>query len=353
MYLNRGRAKSNSLSDHRGTLTASSKTRNKRILTESANSEARLKANETYYMKGDHATLEREEQVFTRTAQQLSGNNFGHHQEGGCCCADCECGRHLCKFNVIKPGFTKKTVYRRSYYKQKPVRNEVNHDKEYDRLRGPHLDMKSTYSEGFKATKPDDLSRPHPEDLLHPHGPAQQITSYGHQFPGFHGDNQYVKPTDRHAIAYFPLRGKSTYSQAYVQKPPAKDDYTYIPDQLRTGSQWLGRTTYGELYSQPNSAYFAKKVKVVEERRHNPDDSLQYRNYATMQEGPAIKRSSRRSRTRSVRPRSSSRLEGREPSPHLRPILQRTVTSRHFRRSSTPSPTRSTRMSDLILLTDK
>jgi len=57
--------------------------------------------------------------------------------------------------NVIRPGFTKKTVYKRSYYKQTPIENVVNHDKEYDRLKGPHLDLGSTYTEGFKSVKGD------------------------------------------------------------------------------------------------------------------------------------------------------------------------------------------------------
>lgn len=277
MFLNRVRTKSNSVSAPRATFTAKSKNRS-RMLTESANSEPKFDANSaTYYMKDDYETCERENQAFTRTAEQLTNNNFSHHHQDNCCCKSCECGRHLCKFNVVKPGFTKKTIYRRSYYKQKAIKNVVNHDKEYERLKGPHLDMKSTYSEGFKPVKGDELTRPHPEDLLHPHGPAQQITSYSHQFPGFRGDNQYVKPTDRHAIAYFPLRSKSTYSNEYVKKEWRKDDYTYIPDQLRTGSNWFGTTTYSNFYNQPNRDYFAKKVKIVEKREENPNYSLQYR----------------------------------------------------------------------------
>jgi hypothetical protein len=35
------------------------------------------------------------------------------------------------------------------------------------------------------------------------------------------------------------------YSGEYVNKKITKDDYTYIPDQLKTGSNWFGRTTYG------------------------------------------------------------------------------------------------------------
>jgi len=49
--------------------------------------------------------------------------------------------------------------------------------------------------------------------LLHPAGPSLQLTSYTTEFPGFRGDNQYVKPTNKHAIGYFPLRSKTTYSK--------------------------------------------------------------------------------------------------------------------------------------------
>lgn len=159
-----------------------------------------------------------------------------------------------------------------------------------------------------------------------------------------------MKLTDRHAIGYFPLRGKSTYSDAYVEKPHQKDDYTYIPDQLRTGTHWFGRTTYGELYSQPGKDYFAKKVKVVEKRKDDPnDESLQYRNSITTQ-APATKKSSSRSKIHSVRPRSSSRHAARAYIVPPNPILPRTVISRLCRRTSMRFLTPSTRMSDLILL---
>lgn len=159
-----------------------------------------------------------------------------------------------------------------------------------------------------------------------------------------------MKPTDRHAIAYFPLRGKSTYSDAYVGKPHKKDDYTYIPDQLRTGTHWFGRSTYGELYSQPGKDYFVKKVKVVEKRKDDPNDgSLQYRNSITTQ-GPATRRSSSRSKTPCALPRSSSRLLGRAYTVLPNRISQRIVISRLFRRTSMRLPTPSTRVPDLILL---
>jgi hypothetical protein len=62
----------------------------------------------------------------------------------------------------------------------------------------------------------------------------------------------------------------------YVRKDPLKDDYTYIPDQLKTGQNWFGKSTYGEFFNNPNPEYFAKKVSVVEKLEGNPDYSRQY-----------------------------------------------------------------------------
>lgn len=94
---------------------------------------------------------------FNKTASKLLDSNFDHHHEQNCICSDCKCGRHLCKLNVIKPDLTKNTIYQKSFYEQKAIPNVVNHDKEYDRLQGPHLDMNSTYREGFRGDNGDNL----------------------------------------------------------------------------------------------------------------------------------------------------------------------------------------------------
>ena len=214
--------------------------------------------------------------IFNKTASKLSNTNFSHHNADKCVCADCNCGRHLCKMHVIKPDLTKNTIYQRSFYEQSAIPNIVNHDKEYDRLQGPHLEMWSTYTNGFTGNKGDNIERPHPEDLLHSNGPCPQLSSYSSQFPGYRGDNQYVKPTDRHTRGYFPLRSRSTYANEYIKKDPKKEDYKYIPDQLKTGYNWFGKTTYGDFFSNPNPEYFAKKVKIVEKKEDNPDFSRQY-----------------------------------------------------------------------------
>lgn len=85
-----------------------------------------------------------------------------------------------------------------------------------------------------------------------------------------------MKPTDKHSRGYFPLRSKSTYNKEFHNKKPKKDDYTYYPDQLKTGYDWLGKTTYGDFFGNPNPEYMAKKVKVLEKKEDNPDFSRQY-----------------------------------------------------------------------------
>lgn len=136
--------------------------------------------------------------------------------------------------------------------------------------------MNSTYLEGFNGKRGDKLERPHPEDLLHSGGPGTQLTSYSSGFPGHKMSNQYVKPTDNHIRGHFPLRSKSTYANEFVKKDPKKDDYTYIPDQLKTGSNWLGKTSYGSFFGSPNPEYMAKPYKNIEKLNVNPDFKNQY-----------------------------------------------------------------------------
>lgn len=79
-------------------------------------------------------------------------------------------------------------------------------------------------------------------------GPSPFLTTYKSLFPGHKGPNQYIKPTDRHTRDNFPLRSKSTYAENYVNKAPKKDDYKYFNDQLKTGGNWYGKTTYGGFF---------------------------------------------------------------------------------------------------------
>ena len=191
-------------------------------------------------------------------------------------CHQCGCKRHQCHWKIVKPEMTKNSIYQRSYFPKEVIENVVNHDKEYDKLKGDHLDMNSTQRESFRGKVGDGIERPHPEDLLHSNGPCPKLSSYSSQFPGYKGDNQYVKPTDKHARAYFPMKSKSTYAKEFINKSPEKDDYKYFPDQLKTGYNWLGKTTYGSFFANPNPEYHAKKVKIVEKKEDNPGFNHQY-----------------------------------------------------------------------------
>ena len=66
---------------------------------------------------------------FANTAQKLSKINFEHHDPDLCVCESCNCGRHLCKLQYVKPTLSKSSIYKNSYSKKKPVQNLVNHDK--------------------------------------------------------------------------------------------------------------------------------------------------------------------------------------------------------------------------------
>lgn len=48
------------------------------------------------------------------------------------------------------------------------------------------------------------------------------------------------------------MRSKSTYAKSFVKKCIKKDDYKYIDDQLKTGTNWFGKTTYGRFFENPN-----------------------------------------------------------------------------------------------------
>ena len=168
--------------------------------------------------------------AFERTAAQLTQERFSHHESKECMCEECDCGRHLCHFKSVKPDFKKTTIYKQQFDKKAVTPSLVLHAQEYDKLKGPHLDMASTYSKGFGNKKGKDaLDRPKPEHLLHSGGPIGELTTYGMAFPGHKGSNQYVKPTDKHIRASFPLRSKSTYSSTFVGKQSYKEDFRYQP----------------------------------------------------------------------------------------------------------------------------
>ena len=105
--------------------------------------------NRTHNLKHDHQSCIEKGDVFAKTASKLHQTNFIHHDNQNCLCKECKCGRHFCKLKIVKPDLTKNTIYQRSFYKQHLIPNEVNHDKQYDKLKGPHLDINSVYRTGY------------------------------------------------------------------------------------------------------------------------------------------------------------------------------------------------------------
>ena len=49
---------------------------------------------------------------------KLTNANFQNHCTDECVCNECSCGRHLCKFNNIKPDLTKNTIYQKDFFKK-------------------------------------------------------------------------------------------------------------------------------------------------------------------------------------------------------------------------------------------
>jgi hypothetical protein len=88
------------------------------------------------------------------------------------------------------------------------------------------------------------------------------LTSYTSGFPGYRCGNQYIKPTDRHTRGSFPLRSRSTYSNNFTGNQAKKDERFRIPDNLKTGYNWYGNTTYNNYFKQPNPEDYTHKYKV-------------------------------------------------------------------------------------------
>ena len=161
---------------------------------------------------------------------------------------------------------SKASIYQKDYPKKKSIENKVYIAKEYDKMDGPHLNLNSTQGKDFTPKKNDDLNRPKPEDLLKTGGPCPNLSSYAQDYPGHHGDNQYVKPTDKHTRGYFPLRGRSTYNGCFKGEPKKSDDWDGIKDNLKLGASWFGDTTNRTSFKAPKTSAYPPHVKVVEKR---------------------------------------------------------------------------------------
>ena len=157
---------------------------------------------------------------YVPTAEKISKVNFQHHDPELCVCESCNCGRHLCKLQCVKPTLHKESMYKNSYPKKKVIPNLINHDKEYQKLEGPHIGMDSSNRKDYIGREGDKTERPKPEDLLKTGGPSPNLTSYSSGFPGYKGDNQYVKPQDKQTRANFPLMSRTTYSNSFSSDKP-------------------------------------------------------------------------------------------------------------------------------------
>ena len=64
--------------------------------------------------------------------------------------------------------------------------------------------------------------------------------------------NQYVKPTDRHRRAEFPMPGKTIYSTEFVLKRRPVPENVREADHFKTGLDWMGDTTYHKSFKEIN-----------------------------------------------------------------------------------------------------
>ncbi len=69
---------------------------------------------------------------------------------------------------------------------------------------------------------------------------------------------------------------RTTYSNAFGPRSTSKPKKQRINDNLKPGDLWLGKTTYGNFYKQPNPEDYAKKYKITEKLEDNPDYNHQY-----------------------------------------------------------------------------
>ena len=79
------------------------------------------------------------------------------------------------------------------------------------------------------------------------------------------------------------MRTKSTYNTSFIGEGKPMDERNKIPDNLKTGSNWFGSTTYGNVFQQPNPEDYAKKYKITEKLDEKPDDKHQYGKFILIQ----------------------------------------------------------------------
>lgn len=85
-----------------------------------------------------------------------------------------------------------------------------------------------------------------------------------------------MKPTDRHFRGNYPLNSRSTYSNTFTTHPMKRVQGCKTPDNLKTGSNWYGASTYSNNFKEPNPEDYALKYKIKEKLEKNPDYKHQY-----------------------------------------------------------------------------
>jgi hypothetical protein len=171
---------------------------------------------------------------------------------------------------------TKASIYQQHYDRKTPIPNVINRASEYDRLNGPHMDMDSNYMKDYDGKKGDPNQKFRPEDLLKTGGPCQNLTSYSSGFPGFRGPNQYVRHTDNAVRSNLPFMSRSTYTNAFVPKSASKNKTEKVPDNLKSRDLWMGKTTYGNFFQQPNPEDYAKRNRTHDKLNNDPKYGRQY-----------------------------------------------------------------------------
>ena len=60
------------------------------------------------------------------------------------------------------------------------------------------------------------------------------------------------------------MRARSTYASSFNNTSAPKPVKEKINDNLKSTNLWLGKSTYGNFFNQPNPEDYAKKVKNVD-----------------------------------------------------------------------------------------
>lgn len=93
-----------------------------------------------------------------------------------------------------------------------------------------------------------------------------ELTSYGQEFPGHRGKNQYVPVNPELFRGGLTFNASSTYSKEYGKLNGRNSDNAKPPDQFSMTGSWLGDSSYKNQYQNPkNHVSSEKKIKKSED----------------------------------------------------------------------------------------